>query len=97
MLFSVNVAVGQAAAQDEILAELTNTTYFRLFQVDLNRPCKFWNKPDAEAGAEEDADAEGGDTDIDDGADVEEDPIQVELTPLELQIEEEGVNMVTHE
>ena len=51
----------------------------------------------AEAGAEEDADAEGGDTDIDDGADVEEDPIQVELTPLELQIEEEGVNMVTHE
>ena len=34
----------------------------------------------AEAGAEEDADAEGGDTDIavvDDGADVEEDPIQV--------------------
>ena len=29
----------------EILAELTNTTYFRLFQVDLNRPCKFWNKP----------------------------------------------------
>ena len=47
--------------------------------------------------SEEDADAEGGDTDIDDGADVEEDPIQVELTPLELQIEEEGVNMVTHE
>ena len=37
----------------EILAELTNTTYFRLFQVDLNRPCKFWNKPDAEADAEE--------------------------------------------
>ena len=37
----------------EILAELTNTTYFRLFQVDLNRPCKFWTKPDAEAGAEE--------------------------------------------
>ena len=37
----------------EILAELTNTTYFRLFPVDLNRPCKFWNKPDAEAGAEE--------------------------------------------
>ena len=32
----------------EILAELTNTTYFRLFQVDLNRPCKFWTKPDAE-------------------------------------------------
>ena len=29
----------------EILAELTNTTYFRLFQLDLNRPCKFWVKP----------------------------------------------------
>ena len=28
----------------EILAELTNTTYFRLFQVDLSRKCKFWNK-----------------------------------------------------
>jgi ERO1-like protein alpha len=29
----------------EILRELTNTTYFRLFQVDLSRKCKFWNKP----------------------------------------------------
>jgi hypothetical protein len=28
----------------EILAELTNTTYFRLFPVDLSRKCKFWNK-----------------------------------------------------
>ena len=28
----------------EILNELTNTTYFRLFQVDLSRKCKFWNK-----------------------------------------------------
>ena len=25
-----------------ILSELTNTTYFRLFQVDLKRTCKFW-------------------------------------------------------
>ena len=32
----------------EILGELTNMTYFRLFQVDLNRPCKFWNKPEEE-------------------------------------------------
>lgn len=29
----------------ETLNELTNTTYFRLFQVDLSRKCKFWNKP----------------------------------------------------
>eukprot|EP00740_Mantoniella_antarctica_P008721 CAMPEP_0181370030 /NCGR_PEP_ID=MMETSP1106-20121128/13157_1 /TAXON_ID=81844 /ORGANISM="Mantoniella antarctica, Strain SL-175" /LENGTH=134 /DNA_ID=CAMNT_0023486693 /DNA_START=246 /DNA_END=646 /DNA_ORIENTATION=+ len=28
----------------QILRELTDTTYFRLFQVDLNRKCKFWNK-----------------------------------------------------
>ena len=28
----------------EILAELTNTTYFRLFPVDLSRKCKSWNK-----------------------------------------------------
>ena len=32
----------------EILGELTNMTYFRLFQVDLSRPCKFWNKPEEE-------------------------------------------------
>ena len=25
-----------------ILSELTNTTYFRLFQVDLKRTCTFW-------------------------------------------------------
>ena len=27
-----------------ILSELTNTTFFRLFQVDLKRKCKFWGK-----------------------------------------------------
>ena len=32
-----------------ILSELTNTTYFRLFQVDLKRTCKFWK---ATEGAE---------------------------------------------
>ena len=37
----------------ELLGELADTTYMRLFPVDLNRPCKFWTKPDAEAGAEE--------------------------------------------
>ena len=36
-----------------ILNELTNTTYFRLFQVDLKRTCKFWGK----AGAAVDASA----------------------------------------
>jgi flavocytochrome c len=36
----------------ELLGELADTTYMRLFPVDLNRPCKFWGK-DAGAGAEE--------------------------------------------
>ena len=35
----------------EILNELTNTTYFRLFQVDLSRKCKFWNKPQVRLAA----------------------------------------------
>ena len=38
-----------------ILSELTNTTYFRLFQVDLKRTCKFWK---ATEGAE-DEDGDG--------------------------------------
>ena len=34
--------------------ELTNTTYFRLFQVDLKRTCKFWgrNEERGDAGGE---------------------------------------------
>ena len=42
----------------EILGELTNTTYFRLFQVDLNRPCKFWRKPEDAGDPEEDPNAQ---------------------------------------
>jgi hypothetical protein len=42
----------------EILSELTNTTYFRLFQVDLNRPCKFWRKPEDAGDPEEDPNAQ---------------------------------------
>ena len=62
---SLHGAVGDAACDVEdvenaneaqlhsILNELTNTTYFRLFQVDLKRTCKFWGK----AGAAVDASA----------------------------------------
>lgn len=34
-----------------ILHELTNTTYFRLFQVDLKRTCKFWGEASASKSA----------------------------------------------
>ena len=44
----------------------------------------------AEAGAEEDADAEGGDTDI---AVVDDGPPRA----ADSGVQEEGVNMVTHE
>lgn len=37
----------------EILNELTNTTFFRLFQVDLTRKCKFWNKQEVRRRTEE--------------------------------------------
>ena len=33
-----------------ILSELTNTTYFRLFQVDLKRTCKFWGRDEGREG-----------------------------------------------
>ena len=42
-----NVEEVEAANERQLhglLSELTNTTYFRLFQVDLNRKCKFWNR-----------------------------------------------------
>jgi len=62
-------AVGDAACDVEeveraneaqlhsILSELTNTTYFRLFQVDLKRTCKFWGSDDGGGKTRRDGDA----------------------------------------
>ena len=41
-----------------ILSELTNTTYFRLFQVDLKRTCKFWGRDEGRGDADAVRDAE---------------------------------------
>ena len=46
-----DVESANEAQLHSILSELTNTTYFRLFQVDLKRTCKFWRR--AEDAAED--------------------------------------------
>eukprot|EP01062_Namystynia_karyoxenos_P070728 TRINITY_DN6609_c0_g1_i1.p1 TRINITY_DN6609_c0_g1~~TRINITY_DN6609_c0_g1_i1.p1 ORF type:complete len:1174 (+),score=354.62 TRINITY_DN6609_c0_g1_i1:114-3635(+) len=38
------VELANSRQLNSILEELTNTTYFRLFRVDLNRPCPFWKE-----------------------------------------------------